>query len=613
MVDAVLPVNVEANEPKSPKSVVGLVARDLGNLMGHLKPISSSPDTPRAKTPWSPEMLLRKIGTAYDTEGPVHGGDPLRTPWAIQLGEKIGSACDTEGNVHGGQAFGAPSTQAPAPERRRKVSFLLKGELVVPRDTSPPSRPARDDEPVDPSPKAVCKLDGRVAWVNAAWTRLSGYSQEELVGEDLLEKMRGPATDTAVVIVLTHHLARQQPHSAELVCYDRYGLPFKHTLSLAPLAAPEGSARLVSVSSDAVVDAAIETAEHVPSPFLGCGDGGEADEDALSDAGRQAMWLWETGDLASSPLAAALATAPISVDHHVERRSRTHPRAQRGAACSDDESSGGSHEADETVRGGVPVRRSQPWSFAAGGKLAPAAPARPYGMQASPLASLGWRDTSRDTSPAAPPRAPPTVLHAAAERSGSPAHARKRSSRDPTDAEDELWMWETSNRPSSAEGDAADGDAAPASSSTSHAPAGAPPRSFRPPSPQRPAPQRPPGRDQPPRTVEGLAAVAIPPGGPSPPLPAAKAPLRTFNASPPPPPRAGSPRNARAAAPLLPAFADPAVGGVPGRHWFMPADGPVWAMPVAVAEPPSYSKEKPATTSPEEGLWSCDKGGDIVL
>ena len=209
MADAVLPVNLEANEPRSPKSVVGLVARDFRNLMGHLKPISSSPDHPRAKTPWSPEMLLRKIGTAYDTEGPVHGGDPLRTPWSIQLGEKIGSACDTEGNVHGGHVFGAPSTFA-APERRRKVSFLLKGELVVPRDTSPPSRSARDDEPVDPSPKAVCKLDGRVAWVNAAWTRLSGYSQEELVGEDLLEKMRGPATDTAVVIVLTHHLARQQ-------------------------------------------------------------------------------------------------------------------------------------------------------------------------------------------------------------------------------------------------------------------------------------------------------------------------------------------------------------------------------------------------------------------
>ena len=238
MADAVLTLNVEANEPKSPKSVVGLVARDLGNLMGHLKPINSSPDNPRAKTPWSPDMLLRKVGTAYDTEGPVHGGDPLRTPWSIQLGEKIGTACDTEGNVHGGQAFGAPSTRAPAPERRRKVSFLLKGELVVPRDPSPPSRPARDDEPVDPSPKAVCKLDGRVVWVNAAWTRLSGYSQEELVGEDLLEKMRGPATDTAVVIVLTHHLARQQTHSAELVCYDRYGLPFKHTLSLAPLAAP---------------------------------------------------------------------------------------------------------------------------------------------------------------------------------------------------------------------------------------------------------------------------------------------------------------------------------------------------------------------------------------
>lgn len=567
-------------------------------------------------------MLLRKVGTAYDTEGPVHGGDPLRTPWSMQLGEKIGSACDTEGNVHGGQAFGAPSTRAPAPERRRKVSFLLMGEIVVPREASPPSRPARHDDPVDPSPKAVCKLDGRVAWVNAAWTRLSGYSQEELVGEDLLEKMRGPATDTAVVIVLTHHLAHQQTHSAELVCYDRYGLPFKHTLSLTPLAAPEGSARLVSVSSDAVVDAAIETAEYAP-PFLGCGDGGEAEEGALSDAGRQAMWLWETGGHASSPLAAALATAPISVDNHVGRRSRTHRHAQRGAAIGDDESSGGSHEKDETVHGGVPVRRSQAWSFAAGGKLAPEAPARPYGMQTSPLASLGWRDTSL----AASPRGPPTVLHAAAERPGAAEVARKRTSRDPTDAEDELWMWETSDHPAdgdAADGDAAEGDAAPASSSTWHAPGGAPPRSFRPPSVysfrplQLPPPQRPPGRDQPPRTVEGLAAVAIPPGGPSPPLPAAKAPLRSFNASPPPPPRAGSPRNARASAPLLPAFADPAVGGVPGRHWFMPADGPVWAMPVAVAEPPPaepprYSKEKPAITSPEEGLWSCDRGGDIVL
>ena len=558
MLDVTNAVHPTKGHP-SPKSVVGLLARDLGNLIGHLNPINPSKACHGAEEPWSPEKLLQKVGTACDTEGPVHGGKAFGDPWSSQLRQTIGTACDTEDNVHGGQAFGAHAIWASPLDRRRKVSFLLEGALVVPRDTSPPSVRARHDEPADPSPKVVCKLDGRVAWVNAAWTRLSGYSQEEIMGDDLLQKMHGPATDTAIVIVLMHHLARQQPYSAELVCYDRYGLPFKHTLRVAPIASP-GSARLVSVTSDAVLDAALETSEHVP--YLGCGDGGEEGDAALSGAGRDAMWLWETGDLASSPLAAALATAPTPAGNQVRRRSRTHHCARRSNICSDDESNGGSNDDDESIDGGIAVRPSQPWRIGDGGALAPEPPARPYEMQTSPLASLGWRDTSSLASPRA---GHTTLLTAAVERSGTAAVARKHAPLDPIGAEpDELWLWKTADHIDAADEEAVHGGQA-----------------F--------APGRPP--------VKPFHASRVPP--------------RSF--APSPPPRPASPHFARARrttgqvkpapsvlAPLLPAFADPPLDG---RHWFMPPDGPLWSKPSAAAAPPqpaplSYSNEKPNMPTP---------------
>jgi PAS domain S-box-containing protein len=108
-------------------------------------------------------------------------------------------------------------------------------------------------DPVD-LPSVVCKLDGRVVWVNAAWMRLCGFSREEIIDHDL-EKLHGPGTDQAAVRTLMQHLAKQQPCSAELICYDRAGLPFKHTMRVVPLQAPDGSPRLFRVTSDAVTQA----------------------------------------------------------------------------------------------------------------------------------------------------------------------------------------------------------------------------------------------------------------------------------------------------------------------------------------------------------------------
>jgi hypothetical protein len=55
-------------------------------------------------------------------------------------------------------------------------------------------------------------------------------------------------------------VARSQPCSAHLVCYDAAGLPFAHTLRVVPLNALNGSPRLFRLTSDAITHSPYEYA-----------------------------------------------------------------------------------------------------------------------------------------------------------------------------------------------------------------------------------------------------------------------------------------------------------------------------------------------------------------
>ena len=60
-----------------------------------------------------------------------------------------------------------------------------------------------------------------------------------------LKVLQGPATDQMAVATLMHHAALRQPcRVLALVNYDRQGRPFRHTLSMVPLPAPDGSSYL---------------------------------------------------------------------------------------------------------------------------------------------------------------------------------------------------------------------------------------------------------------------------------------------------------------------------------------------------------------------------------
>ena len=111
-------------------------------------------------------------------------------------------------------------------------------------------------------PSIICGLDGRVVWANDAWVRLSGFSRVEILAFDHLVQLHGPRTDPVAVRALMQQVARSQPCSAHLVCYDRSGLPFAHTLRVVPLHAFDGSPRLFRLTSDAVTHNPYECAAH---------------------------------------------------------------------------------------------------------------------------------------------------------------------------------------------------------------------------------------------------------------------------------------------------------------------------------------------------------------
>ncbi|WP_410959564.1 PAS domain-containing protein, partial [Salmonella sp. SAL4432] len=65
----------------------------------------------------------------------------------------------------------------------------------------------------------------RIIYVNATFTRITGYSFEEAFGQTP-RFLQGPATDQKAVQQLLQALAQNQPGQAELINYRKDGSPF---------------------------------------------------------------------------------------------------------------------------------------------------------------------------------------------------------------------------------------------------------------------------------------------------------------------------------------------------------------------------------------------------
>ena len=78
-------------------------------------------------------------------------------------------------------------------------------------------------------------LHGRVTWTNPAFTRLSGYTLDDMRGQKPGHLLQGPDTDPESAELLHEAIRLRLPVTVELLNYRKTGEPYMVSISLSPL------------------------------------------------------------------------------------------------------------------------------------------------------------------------------------------------------------------------------------------------------------------------------------------------------------------------------------------------------------------------------------------
>ncbi|WP_177177909.1 putative bifunctional diguanylate cyclase/phosphodiesterase [Citreimonas salinaria] len=97
----------------------------------------------------------------------------------------------------------------------------------------------------------VTDRDRRIIWINPPFTVLSGYDEDEALGQHPGRLLQGPETDPATIARLRAAIEAGRPIREDLVNYRRDGRPYWVSLSISPLSGEDGVVdRYVAISSD---------------------------------------------------------------------------------------------------------------------------------------------------------------------------------------------------------------------------------------------------------------------------------------------------------------------------------------------------------------------------
>lgn len=77
--------------------------------------------------------------------------------------------------------------------------------------------------------------DRKTTWVNAAFTRMTGYTFDEIVGKKPASLLEGPETDPAIEKLIEENYRKKIPFQFEVLNYKKNGEPFWSEIHLEPL------------------------------------------------------------------------------------------------------------------------------------------------------------------------------------------------------------------------------------------------------------------------------------------------------------------------------------------------------------------------------------------
>jgi PAS domain S-box-containing protein len=87
----------------------------------------------------------------------------------------------------------------------------------------------------------MISLDRRATWVNAAFTRMTGFSFEEIIGKRPAELLEGPGTNPETVRYIVEEYKKKRPFQVEILNYKKSGQPFWSEIHIEPLFDAQGN------------------------------------------------------------------------------------------------------------------------------------------------------------------------------------------------------------------------------------------------------------------------------------------------------------------------------------------------------------------------------------
>jgi PAS domain S-box-containing protein len=147
----------------------------------------------------------------------------------------------------------------------------------------------------------IADPDGRIQWVNDAFTQLSGYRRDEAVGRNRLELLHGPSSESPLIASFVDLLSRGEVADGEFHLTATDGRPYVAQIQVSPVIEDGVITHLIGVERDI-------TKRH------------QADE-ALRIARNRAEWLAEALTRETELLASVISAVPQMVFWKDHRRS----------------------------------------------------------------------------------------------------------------------------------------------------------------------------------------------------------------------------------------------------------------------------------------------------
>ena len=100
---------------------------------------------------------------------------------------------------------------------------------------------------------------GRIEWVNDSFTRVTGYSLDEVIGRKPGPVLQGPATSNEAIEYMRAELAAGRGFQTEVINYTKSGVPLYLTIHCQPLIDNGHISGFIAVETDTTERVRLET------------------------------------------------------------------------------------------------------------------------------------------------------------------------------------------------------------------------------------------------------------------------------------------------------------------------------------------------------------------